>query len=312
MKTILSLGGPTGAGKTAAALVLAQEFEGWIINADSRQLYRDFPRITAQPTPAEQAVCPHLLYGTLGTDEMCSAGRWEASAKEAIAHCQNTGKQPLLVGGTGLYLRALLDGIVEIPPIPQAIQNRLEQEYAEVGGYGLYARLQEADPDYAPRVHPHNRQRLIRAVAVLEATGKTFSWWHAQTPTSLYPQTIRLGVALPLDELTPRLNTRIQAMLDAGAIDEARAARDICADPAAPGWSSIGCTELLAHLSGTLSLDEAVTLWRKNTRAYAKRQLTWFRADPRIRWFRPGEETAMIQYVRDELACVQTATGKIL
>lgn len=295
-RPIIALAGPTGAGKTAAALTLARAFNGWVINADSRQIYRDFPLITAQPSPEERQVCPHLLYGTLQTHEACSAGRWEAAAAEAIRQCRDAGALPILVGGTGLYLRALLDGMVEIPPVPEAVRDALEQEYDTFGGDALYARLQSADPAYALRVHPRNRQRLIRALAVHAATGHSFSWWHAQTPPPPYPHVIRLGVALPLEYLTPRLFARIHAMLDAGAMDEARTAMDICPDPAAPGWSGIGCAELHEHLTGSLSLDETIELWFKNTRAYAKRQLTWFRADSRIRWFAPADET-IVSYV---------------
>lgn len=300
LRPIIALAGPTGAGKTAAALTLARKYNGWVINADSRQIYRDFPLITAQPTPEEREVCPHLLYGALETHETCSAGRWEAAANEAIRQCRDAGALPILVGGTGLYLRALLDGIVEIPPVPESVRDGLEHEYDTLGGEALHARLQLTDSTYALRVHPRNRQRLIRALAVHAATGHTFSWWHAQTPPAPYPNVVRIGVALPLEDLTPRLLARIHSMLEAGALDEARAAMDICPDPTAPGWSGIGCAELHAHLSHSLSLADTIDLWFKNTRAYAKRQLTWFRADHRIRWFSPLDETNLLAYVAEE------------
>lgn len=281
---LICLVGPTGAGKTAVALHLAREFGGTVINADSRQVYRDFPLVTAQPSAKERAVCPHLLYGVLDTVTPSSAGWWSAAAEAAMQDCAARKRLPLLVGGTGLYLRALLDGIVEIPPIPPEITARLDAERVELGGAALHARLDAIDPAYAARIHPNDSQRLVRALAVYEATGQTFSWWHTQTPPPAPHEVLRLGIRLPLDELAPRLAARVDAMLAHGAIDEARSALDICDDPSAPGWSGIGCAELYEHLCGGLSLDETRVRWIQRTRAYAKRQLTWFNADKRLLW----------------------------
>lgn len=299
---IICIAGPTGAGKTAAALRLSRHADVTVINADSRQVYAAFPIITAQPSPEERAACPHVLYGGLGIEQPSSAGWWCAAAGEALRCCAAQNRLPLLVGGTGLYMRTLLDGMVDIPPVPDAVRERLERELDEQGGEILHERLRIIDPAYAAKVHPRNRQRLVRALAVHEVTGRSFSWWHAQTPEPPYPRVLRLGLSLPLnarsgDELTPRLVRRVEAMLDAGALNEARAALELCANPEAPGWSGIGCAELHAHLAGALSLDEAVALWIKNTRAYARRQMTWFRADKRIRWFHPGEEDRLAALV---------------
>lgn len=301
MTPLLCLCGPTGAGKTAAAMAMARAFPVRIINADSRQVYRDVPVITAQPSAGEQAECPHALYGVLPMDAPSSAGWWsEAARAEIFEHVHtNDARMPLLVGGTGLYLRALTDGMVDIPPVPDAIRERLEQELDSLGNEVLYARLVTVDPDYAPRVHPRNRQRLVRALAVHEATGKTFSWWHAHTPPPPFPSVLRVGLSLPMDELTPRLAQRVHQMIEAGALREASDAMSLCPNPKAPGWTGIGCAELYAHLAGELSLAQCIELWIKNTRAYAKRQLTWFRADSRIHWFRPGEEEHIIRLASD-------------
>lgn len=313
---LICLCGPTGAGKTAAALALASEFPVRIINADSRQVYRDVPIITAQPSQEEQATCAHALYGVLPMEAPSSAGWWCEAALAEIELSKNNGKNakghvgiPLLVGGTGLYIRALTDGIVDIPPVPDAVRESLELELDSLGGEALHARLAVVDPDYALRVHPKNRQRLVRALAVHVVTGKSFSWWHSQTPPAPFPHVLRIGLALPLhhsgDELTPRLARRIHHMLDAGALNEARTAMALCPSKNAPGWSGIGCAELFAHLAGELSLDACIELWIKNTRAYAKRQLTWFRADKRIHWFCPGEEEQIVLLASDWLKSFQ-------
>lgn len=296
---LVCLVGPTGAGKTAAALHLATALHGAVVNADSRQVYRDFPVITAQPSAEERGVCPHSLYGVLDTETGASAGWWAEAATREMEREHAEGRLPLLVGGTGLYLRGLLDGMVEIPPVPDEVSRELEAVLNEQGGQALHARLTAVDPVYAARIHANDRQRLVRALGVHAATGRTFSWWHAQTPAPPPCDVLRLGLFLPLSELEPRLAVRVDAMLAAGALDEARAAMARCPDRDAPGWSGIGCAELHAHLRGALSLDEARSLWIRNTRAYAKRQLTWFRADKRIVWFRPGEEDALLAAGRD-------------
>ena len=291
---VVCLVGPTGVGKSAVALRLAEQFKGEIINADSRQVFEAFPIITAQPSQEEQATCPHRLYGFLKTDARFSAGAW---GEKALAHIERTAF-PLLVGGTGLYLRAFFDGIVDIPPIPDDILARLTETCRIEGSPALHRKLQEIDPAYAARIHENDRQRIVRALCVYEATGKTFSWWHGQTPPPREADVLRIGLRLPLDTLTPLLARRIDLMLEAGALDEARAEYASFPDGTLPGWSGIGCRELHSYLSGALPLDAARELWIKNTRAYAKRQLTWFNADSRIQWFAPDEGKEILAVVK--------------
>lgn len=300
---ILCVVGPTGSGKTAASLHLARMLTAMglkpaVINADSRQTYRDFPVITAQPAREDREVCPHLLYGYLETTEKSSAGRWAERAGAILAEILSSGGIPLLVGGTGLYLRALLDGMADIPAPDPAVCERLEAACREQGPADLHRRLQAVDPAYAARIHPHDRQRVLRALEVWESTGRTFSEWHRLTPPPAGLKVLRLGIGLPLPELTPLLGARIRAMLEAGALDEARAAQIRCPDTSAPGWSGIGCAELAAHLAGDLDLDACVDLWTRHTRAYAKRQWTWFRADSRVVWLRPQEYGKMEKLAR--------------
>ena len=294
---IVCLVGPTGVGKSAVALQLAERFDGEIINADSRQVFRAFPLITAQPSAEEQARCPHRLYGFLDTDARFSAGSW---GERALRHIEQAAF-PLLVGGTGLYLRALFDGIVEIPPIPDALLSRITEACEREGSAALHRRLEALDPVYAARIHANDRQRIVRALCVHEATGKTFSWWHGQTPPPRDADVLRIGLRLPLDTLTPLLAKRIDKMLAAGAVEEARAEYASYPDGTLPGWSGIGCRELHHFFCGAMPLEAARDLWIKNTRAYAKRQLTWFNADSRIRWFGPDEGRVILDLVRDWL-----------
>lgn len=296
-KRLVCLVGPTGTGKSALALKLAETFRGGIINADSRQVFRAFPIITAQPTAEEQSLCQHRLYGFLDTESRISAGTWAEKALTELDTFAEQGVLPLLAGGTGLYLRALLDGMVEIPALPDIVLDRLVEECAERGSEVLHARLAGIDPDYAARIHPNDRQRILRALGVFEVTGKRFSWWHSQTPPPPDMDVLRIGLRLPLDALAPRLTVRIDQMLASGAWEEARAAYAQNPNVHAPGWSGIGCVELHACLSGTLSLADACALWVKNTRAYAKRQLTWFNADKRILWFTPNETQGVLEAV---------------
>ncbi len=275
---VICLMGPTGAGKTAASLALAGEFPVTVINADSRQVYRDFPIITARPSPAEEAVCPHRLFGFLPTEETLGAGEYARLARAVVAEEHAEGRLPVLVGGTGLYFRALLDGMAAIPPVPEEVAISWRVRCDAEGPAALHAALAEVDPTTAARLHPNDRQRVCRALEVHEATGKPLSWWHERPVEESPFRALRLCLELPLTELEPRLARRIELMLDAGALDEARAALALCANPKAPGWSGIGCREVYAHLEEGLSLEECKTLWLRNTRAYAKRQLTWFRA----------------------------------
>jgi tRNA dimethylallyltransferase len=296
---VVCIAGPTGTGKSAAALHLAAEAGGEVINADSRQVYADFPVITAQPGPEEQRLCPHRLYGFLPVTEQINAGQWVRLAAASIAECAARGRLPLVVGGTGLYIRAMTQGMAAIPLVEPAAAQRLEAEYARQGPQVLHARLAQVDPAYAARTHAHNRQRVLRALGVWECTGRTFSQWHGQGGERPWCRVLLLVLHAELKELTPRLERRISAMLEAGALDEARRALAKCADPKAPGWSGIGCAELYRHLAGELSLEQARALWLGNTRAYAKRQLTWFRGQRDAVWVDASDLAGMLMKARN-------------
>lgn len=279
---LICLVGPTGVGKTAASLHLARTFNGVVINLDSRQVYAEFPIITAQPSPQEQAVCPHYLYGMLPAEEKLSAGRFaELAGSVAISHWRQ-GRLPLVVGGTGLYLRALVQGLADIPSVPASIQREVLAELDRLGPEALHARLAGVDPATAARLAPRDRQRIARALEVHAATGRPLTWWHAQQAQAAASRPFRaliLHLDQPNDLLHPRLGQRIALMVEAGAREEIARAWARLPDETAPGYTGIGCAELLAWHLGRLSLAEAVHLWERNTRAYVKRQRTWFRKE---------------------------------
>lgn len=295
---VICLAGPTGSGKTAAALAVAEALGGEVINADSRQVYADFPRITAQPSAEELAHCLHHLYGFLPTAQKISAGQWTALAQDAARQILSRGKIPLLVGGTGLYFQTLLHGTADIPQVDPALTTALTARLEELGPQAMHAELTRVDPDYAARIHPNDRQRIVRALEVHEATGRPFTWWHKYAMSRPPCSGPLLVLDAPLHWLEPRLARRLDMMIAFGAMDEAAQALKSCDDDNAPGWTGIGCAEALAFLRGRLSLDACRDLWLRNTRAYAKRQLTWFRARPEAVWLPPDDVDAVVKAAR--------------
>lgn len=295
---VLVLAGPTGAGKTGAALFMAERLGGEIVNFDSRQVYADIPVITAQPTPAEQALFPHHLYGYLPLSARPSAGAFAALARRTASEILARGRSPILVGGTGLYLRAILSGLAHIPDIPEAARRAVLDRMERLGPAAMHAELARVDPVVAGRVHPSDRQRVSRALEVFQATGVPLGAWQARgrAETGEAPfQAVKIGLAQPMEELTPLLAARIGLMLEAGALGEARAV--LAAHPQGlDGALGIGVGELCAHLRGELSLDAAKALWLANTRAYAKRQMTWFRKEPDLAWFSPRDPEAVLAH----------------
>lgn len=279
--------GPTGSGKTEAALALARAMPVVVVNYDSRQVYADFPIVTAQPEAHEQAVCPHRLYGFVPTAQPMTAARFAELAREEIAAALEQGRVPVLVGGTGLYVRALERGLADIPPIAPEVRSWVLERMGREGSAALHADLAKGDPATAARLHPNDTQRIARALEVLLGTGRPLSaWFEEQRQGDQGVELCKIGISTTLRELEPRLKKRIGAMLERGALDEVRRAWEGCPDREAPGYSGIGCKELLAHILGEASLEDACDLWYRNTRAYAKRQLTWFAKEPEVRWLR--------------------------
>jgi tRNA dimethylallyltransferase len=275
---IVIVGGPTASGKSALALRVAEAFGGAVVNADSMQVYRDLAVLTARPGPAELARAPHLLYGVLDGGELCSAARWRALALEAIADASAAGRLPILTGGTGLYLRALLHGLAEIPEIPEAVRAEARALHAQEGGDAFRGRLAAVDPEAAKRLPAGDTQRLIRAYEVVVATRKTLREWQSEQQRAS-----DVGPVLALTLLPPRpllyaaADHRFAAMVKVGALAEVRRLVDRRLDPALPVMKAVGVPELARHLAGEIALEEAIRLGQQATRRYAKRQYTWFR-----------------------------------
>jgi len=279
MRGLIVIGGPSASGKSALALRLAETLGGVIINADSMQLYRELPLLTAQPDAAAQARAPHRLYGVLAAAEPASVGRWLTLAEEAIAQCVAAGRRPIVVGGTGLYLKALLHGLAPVPEVPPPVRAAAAERIARLGPEDLHAELARRDPAMAARLRPRDRQRLLRAWEVLDATGRSLAAWQAEPAWRVpLPGPVR-GVALvpPRRALHERIGLRLEAMVKAGALAELAALRATQPAPDVPLLRAVGVAELLAHLDGRLTRAAALERAVARTRQYAKRQITWLR-----------------------------------
>ena len=275
---LIVVGGPTASGKSALALDLARHFGGEIINADSMQVYRELCILTARPNEAALAAAPHRLYGVLPASERCSAGSWSELARRAIAEAYAVGRVPIVVGGTGLYLRALLDGLSDVPPIPPEVQGAVRALLEAEGLTGVRARLAALDPEMAARLRPSDRRRQIRALEVVEATGRSLATYQKPERRGYRGgPVVRVVLEPPRGPLRQACDARFGAMVEAGAIDEVRALSALGLDPSLPAMKAVGVFELSQFLAGHLSLDEAVERARAATRRYAKRQQTWFR-----------------------------------
>ncbi len=277
--TVVVVAGPTASGKSGLALDLARRLNGEIINADSMQIYRDLTILTARPGPSALAAAPHRLYGVMPATERCSVARWRGLALTEIAAVQAAGRVPIVVGGTGLYLRALMSGLAEIPEIPPDVRLAARARLDEWGSIRLHAELARRDPIGAGRLGVTDRQRLVRAWEVLEATGRSLTDWHGQTPAG--PASGLNFAVIVLDPPRPALydacNGRFLSMLAAGALDEVRHLDALTLAPDLPALKALGVPELRRHLAGELDLPQAVALAQQATRRYAKRQVTWFR-----------------------------------
>lgn len=283
LKRALFIAGPTASGKSAFALKAAAAYDGVIINADSMQVYRDLSVITACPTLEEQQQVPHRLYGFLDATEVCSAAFWAEKAMEEIRSTWSAGKLPILVGGTGMYFKVLIDGIAKIPDIPADIRSAVRRQCKASGPEILHAELTRLDPTMAERLAPGDSQRISRAIEVVRATGVPLSEWQKNTEEGpMHPfdveGSIEKYVLLPeRSELYARCDQRFDLMLDCGGLDEVRklVARNLSTE--LPIMKALGVPSLMAHLAGEMTLEDAIEQAKMQTRRFAKRQLTWFR-----------------------------------
>lgn len=291
------LAGPTSSGKSALALSLADRLGGAIINADSMQVYRDLRIITARPTPEEEARVPHLLYGHVDAAENYSVGRWCVDARAAIAEARRAGRVPILVGGTGLYFKALTRGLAAVPPIPAAVRAAVRERLCADGVASLYAELVHRDPAAADRLMPGDRARISRALEVVLATGRSLADWHREgmPPSVDAASAVKIFLTVDRAELYRRIDARFDAMLAAGALDEVRALAARSLDPLLPAMKAHCVPWLIRHLKGEMTLAEAAEGGKRDTRRYTKRQGTWFRHQlPEWEWATPAEAEARV------------------
>lgn len=261
------------------ALEVARRWTGTVINADSMQIYRDLPLLTARPSPREEAQAPHVLYGLLDGAEVCSVGRWLELARTAVAEVRTQGRLPILCGGTGLYLRAALEGLAAVPTVPEAARTEARRLLAEEGPEALHARLAAVDPGMAARLRPSDGQRLARAYEVVTGTARSLiDWWNAPVTTPPIPG--KAGVILvdpPRDSVRAACDARMEAMIVEGVLAEVATFLERGVAPDLPLSRAVGFPELAAVVRGEMSLDQGLARAQAATRQYAKRQVTWAR-----------------------------------
>jgi len=284
-KGAILIAGPTASGKSALALAVAERYGGEIVNADSMQVYADMRVLTARPPAEDEARVPHHLYGVLSPSEPCSAGKWSRLALDVIRDIEARGRVPVVVGGTGLYFRTLVEGLSPIPAVADDVRAAVRAEVA-AAGEGAHALLVAVDPVLAEVIRPSDKQRIARGIEVARGTGKPLSQWHLEPPRPLITGRLGKFVLAPEREwLRARCDLRFDLMVEGGALDEVRHMAGLGLDAALPSMKALGLRPLAQYVLGNIDLSEAVEQGKAETRAYAKRQETWFRTQM-IAWER--------------------------
>jgi tRNA dimethylallyltransferase len=313
---LILIAGQTATGKSALATRLARKFDGEVIGADSIQVYRGLDAASDKPSLATREEIPHHLIDIEDPDRDFSAGDYVRHASAAIAEVAARGKRPILAGGTGLYIRALLRGLADMPRRQPVLRERLRRWEAKRGDGALHGMLEELDPATAARLSLRDRQRILRSVEVALATGRPLSVHIADQPfgKDLYP-CVKIGLRLPWEALRRKIDSRVERFFQEGLVEEVRALLDGGVPRTANCFKALGYREVLQHHEEGLELEKTVALVKANTRRYAKRQLTWFRREPGIRWFEPGENSAewfaeVEAYVAERLRAEESRDGE--
>jgi tRNA dimethylallyltransferase len=291
-KPVVLIAGPTASGKSAVALELAQANDGVIINADALQVYRELRILSARPTAQEERLVPHRLYGMVPASQAYSVGLWLDSARKALAEAWASKRLPIVTGGTGLYFKALEEGLVRLPGIPAAIRQRWRERLKGEGAAALHAELAGVAKEEAGRIGPSDGQRIVRALEVIEATGKPLSAWHKEAQEESFlaeRKVLRLYLSPPREELYTKINQRYEQMIEAGAVEEVAGLLALGLDPSLPALKATGVEEIGCAIAGKLTLEEACRIAKRNARHYAKRQLTWGRRNM-MSWERLSEK----------------------
>lgn len=296
-KTLIVVLGPTAIGKTSLAIRLAQHFETEIISADSRQFFREMSIGTAKPIAKELNSVKHHFVNSHSIHTSFNVGDFEKKGLEAISEIFKNHDTAVLVGGSGLYINAICDGFDDLPKADPALRENLKHRLEAEGLESLQKQLLRLDPDYYDTAKD-NPQRMIRAIEVSLSSGQPFSSYHQQQKKSRPFGIIKIGLNTDRDKLYKQINTRVDEMINAGLVDEVRS---LLANRSLNALNTVGYSELFDFFDGTITLDRAVELIKQNTRRFAKRQLTWFRRDPEITWFKPDQYVEIEKYLTNEI-----------
>ena len=279
LPTAILIAGPTASGKSGIAMALARKFDGVIINADSMQVYRELRVLTARPSPEDETAVPHKLYGHVAGADAYSTGRYARDAAVAIAEAQAQGRVAIVVGGTGLYFKALLEGLSPIPPVPDDIRAHWRGLSLSQGAYALWTVLMHDDPQMALRLDPNDGQRIVRSLEVFHATGRSLAEWQSVpgVPVIEAAKALRLVVLPDREELRQRCDARFDAMMEAGVLEEVQALRRLSLSTDLPVMRALGVKPLMQLIDGLLTREVAIEQTKAETRQYVKRQSTWLR-----------------------------------
>jgi tRNA dimethylallyltransferase len=301
LKKLISIVGPTAVGKTKLSLFLARHFGTEILSTDSRQMYRGMDIGTAKASVAERALVRHHFIDILAPEEEVNAGQFEEMAEQKIAERFEDHDQLITVGGSTLYIGALWQGIDPMPQIPAAVRTKLREAWESQGLEPLLAELERVDPDTYQVIDRRNHTRVLRALEVYRASGKPISFFRkGKQPKPRNYQLVKIGLTDDRERLYARINQRVLEMVEQGLVAEVQGLLNQGIAPEAQAMQSIGYREIVQHLKGALSLDEAIALIQRNSRRYAKRQMTWFRKDEEIRWFKAGADEEVLTWLQNQ------------
>ncbi len=294
-KQLIVVVGPTGSGKTKLSIDLAQAFDSPIISTDSRQLYRGMAIGTAQPTSEELQSAEHHFIACRNINEEFNCGAYEEQALERLTQLFETNDRVVAVGGSGLYIKALCEGLDQLPEVSDELRNELRERHKNEGIEPLLEQLQELDPIFFEQVDRQNPSRVVRALEICLASGQRYSELRIGTSQQRDFEIIKVGIDMPREQLYSRINQRVDMMIADGLESEART---LYPHRTLNSLQTVGYRELFDHFDGTITLDEAIELIKRNSRRYAKRQMTWFRRDPSIKWFPSPASLPVIEHIR--------------